>query len=289
MPYCREALERFSSVLGAAGDLALLFCALGGVYIGGGLCKRLGALLDVARLRESFVAKGRFADYLERIPIYLVTRRDPGLLGRRPTRCRLEHGAAACTGRTIRFGTTPSSCIAGRASRGRLELQARHGLDVNLVLLCCWLASRGVAADEPSLGRIAAAAASWQEAFVRPLRAVRRRLKADLADPRPDSIPARWPELTSGCAGAFLLWRSKASAWSSSSSPRSSAISRPRPLREWRSRAPICVAAGALLRPTGRRSPSCLGPLSRRSGGRDRGCSRGARALSQTGRPLPHA
>ena len=81
-PYCREALERFSSVLGAAsGDLALLFCALGGVYIGGGLCKRLGALLDIARLRESFIAKGRFADYLERIPIYLVTRRDPGLLG----------------------------------------------------------------------------------------------------------------------------------------------------------------------------------------------------------------
>lgn len=81
-PYCREALERFSSLLGAAaGDLALLFCALGGVYIGGGLCKRLGALLDVARIRESFVAKGRLSDFLEPIPIYLVTRRDPGLLG----------------------------------------------------------------------------------------------------------------------------------------------------------------------------------------------------------------
>jgi glucokinase len=80
--HCREALERFSSLLGAAaGDLALLFCALGGVYISGGLCKRLGALLEVGRLRESFVAKGRFEDYLERIPIYLVTRRDPGLLG----------------------------------------------------------------------------------------------------------------------------------------------------------------------------------------------------------------
>ena len=85
-----------------------------------------------------------------------------------------------------------------------LELQARHGLDVNLVLLCCWLASRGVAADEPSLGRIAAAAASWQEAFVRPLRAVRRRLKADLADPQHDSIPACWPELTSGLRGRLL-------------------------------------------------------------------------------------
>jgi glucokinase len=80
--HCREALERFSSLLGAAaGDLGLLFCALGGVYIGGGLCKRLGPLLDVERLQKSFVAKGRLSYYLELIPIYLVTRRDPGLLG----------------------------------------------------------------------------------------------------------------------------------------------------------------------------------------------------------------
>ena len=85
-----------------------------------------------------------------------------------------------------------------------LELQARHGLDVNLVLLCCWLAARGVAGDEQTLRRVAAAAESWQAAFVRPLRAVRRQLKADLADPRPGSIPARWPELTSGLRGRVL-------------------------------------------------------------------------------------
>ena len=81
-PFCQEALERFSSLLGAAsGDLALTFCALGGVYISGGLCRNLGPLFDLERFRASFVAKGRFVDYLSRIPIYLVTRRDPGLLG----------------------------------------------------------------------------------------------------------------------------------------------------------------------------------------------------------------
>ena len=81
-PFCKEALERFSSLLGAAsGDLALTFCALGGVYISGGLCRNLGPLFDLERFRASFVAKGRFDDYLSRIPIYLVTRRDPGLLG----------------------------------------------------------------------------------------------------------------------------------------------------------------------------------------------------------------
>jgi glucokinase len=80
--FCQEALQRFSSFLGAAaGDLALMFCALGGVYISGGLAKRLGALFDLERFRSSFVAKGRFVDYLAPIPTYLVTRHDPGLLG----------------------------------------------------------------------------------------------------------------------------------------------------------------------------------------------------------------
>ena len=66
--YCQEALERFASFLGAAaGDLALLFCARGGIYVSGGLCKRLGGLLDLPRFRASFVAKGRFVDYLARI------------------------------------------------------------------------------------------------------------------------------------------------------------------------------------------------------------------------------
>jgi uncharacterized protein (TIGR02444 family) len=76
-----------------------------------------------------------------------------------------------------------------------LELQQRHGLDVNLVLFCCWLASRGIVADEAVLARIAEAARAWQEEFVRPLRAVRSRLKAALAEPEAGSIAARWPDL----------------------------------------------------------------------------------------------
>ncbi|HEX5078996.1 MAG TPA: glucokinase [Geminicoccaceae bacterium] len=80
--FCRAALDRFSGLLGAAaGDLALTLCAQGGVYIGGGLVKRLGSLFDAGGFRASFVAKGRFEDYLRAVPTYLVTRRDPGLLG----------------------------------------------------------------------------------------------------------------------------------------------------------------------------------------------------------------
>jgi glucokinase len=81
-PFCSAALERFSGLLGAAaGDLALTLCALGGIYIGGGLVKRLGGLFDTERFRASFVAKGRFEEYLRAVPTYLVTRRDPGLVG----------------------------------------------------------------------------------------------------------------------------------------------------------------------------------------------------------------
>jgi glucokinase len=81
-PYCVEAVQRFPPLLGgAAGDLALMFCARGGVFIAGGVCPRLGELFDVERFRARFIAKGRFEDYLRPIPTYLVTRPDTGLLG----------------------------------------------------------------------------------------------------------------------------------------------------------------------------------------------------------------
>jgi len=76
-----------------------------------------------------------------------------------------------------------------------LELQERHGLDVNLVLLCCWLASRGIEAERAWLNATVGAAEAWQAQVVRPLRAVRRRLKGDLAEQAPGGIGAGWPEL----------------------------------------------------------------------------------------------
>jgi uncharacterized protein (TIGR02444 family) len=80
--------------------------------------------------------------------------------------------------------------------RACLDLQARHGLDVNVVLLCCWLASRGIEADQAWLRGATAAVERWQAEVIRPLRAVRSRLKAELAEPEPGSIPACWPDLT---------------------------------------------------------------------------------------------
>ena len=76
-----------------------------------------------------------------------------------------------------------------------LELQQRHGLDVNVVLFCCWLARRGILADRALYHRVAQATQAWQAEFVQPLRVVRTELKAALAAPEPGSLPARWPEL----------------------------------------------------------------------------------------------
>ena len=76
-----------------------------------------------------------------------------------------------------------------------LELQRRHGLDVNLVLLACWLGSQGIALDPATLAKAERAAEPWRREVVGPLRALRRHLKVALADPEPGSVAEGWPEL----------------------------------------------------------------------------------------------
>ncbi len=79
---CQEATRLFSTLLGsAAGDLALIVGARGGVYVAGGVCGRLGPLFDRAAFRERFVDKGRMRAFLEPIPVWLVLRGDTGLIG----------------------------------------------------------------------------------------------------------------------------------------------------------------------------------------------------------------
>jgi uncharacterized protein (TIGR02444 family) len=60
-----------------------------------------------------------------------------------------------------------------------LALQDRHGLDVNLLLLCCWLGHcRAAAPTRAEVARLVDAVAGWHRDVVRPLREARRRLKA---------------------------------------------------------------------------------------------------------------
>ncbi|MBI3441440.1 MAG: glucokinase [Proteobacteria bacterium] len=79
---CVETLDLFCHFLGVvAGNLALTYGAFGGVYIAGGIVTQLGDYFKTSRFRESFLAKGRYKDYLDRIPTLVITHPYPGLEG----------------------------------------------------------------------------------------------------------------------------------------------------------------------------------------------------------------
>lgn len=59
-----------------------------------------------------------------------------------------------------------------------LRLQDEAGVDVNLLLYFCWLATvRAAALDEAAIRQAVARTGAWREDVVRPLRALRRRMK----------------------------------------------------------------------------------------------------------------
>lgn len=81
---CGEAAALFQSLLATlAGDLALAFGAFGGLYLAGGVIEHLGELFDEADFRRNMADKGRFADYLEAVPVWRLTRPDTAFLGLR--------------------------------------------------------------------------------------------------------------------------------------------------------------------------------------------------------------
>jgi len=77
----RRTLARFCAVLGSvAGDAALIHGART-VVIAGGIVPRFIPFLRTSAFRERFLAKGRFASWLESVSIHVVTHAHPGLLG----------------------------------------------------------------------------------------------------------------------------------------------------------------------------------------------------------------
>jgi glucokinase len=75
-------LNTFVSILGAeAGNLALKVMATGGVYLGGGIPPKILPKLKDGTFMAAFVRKGRFADLLAQIPVYVILNDRTGLLG----------------------------------------------------------------------------------------------------------------------------------------------------------------------------------------------------------------
>ncbi len=81
-PLSAAALQFFVSLLGAAaGNLALISMARGGVYLAGGIPPKILPALRQGRFMESFVQKGRFRPVLERIGVRVILNEEAGLLG----------------------------------------------------------------------------------------------------------------------------------------------------------------------------------------------------------------
>ncbi|HCJ5524746.1 TPA: glucokinase [Klebsiella pneumoniae] len=79
---CRRALSLFCVLLGRfGGNLALTMGTFGGVYIAGGIVPRFTDFFLSSGFRKAFEDKGRFRNYLESIPVYLIKHPQPGLLG----------------------------------------------------------------------------------------------------------------------------------------------------------------------------------------------------------------
>ena len=76
------AVRLFVDVFAAyAGNLALGFNPVGGIYLCGGLAVHLADWFEPTGFQTRFFAKGRMRHFVERIPVFLVTRHNTGLAG----------------------------------------------------------------------------------------------------------------------------------------------------------------------------------------------------------------
>lgn len=81
-PLAGAALDLFAGIYGAeAGNLALRAVATGGIYIGGGIARRIVQRLQASEFGRAFTDKGRLSSLVERIPVHVILNPSVGLLG----------------------------------------------------------------------------------------------------------------------------------------------------------------------------------------------------------------
>ncbi len=81
-PNCVEALSLFASIYGAeAGNLALKFFSVGGVFVGGGIAPKLLSKLQDGAFMRGFTEKGRYADLMCSIPVHVAQNSRTPLIG----------------------------------------------------------------------------------------------------------------------------------------------------------------------------------------------------------------
>ena len=76
------ALMHFARLLGRfAGDLALVFGAVGGVYIAGGIAPRIASVLLASDFRQAFERKAPLDRFVSGVPTWLIAHPDPAIEG----------------------------------------------------------------------------------------------------------------------------------------------------------------------------------------------------------------
>lgn len=81
-PICEQALEVFCTYYGAeAGNVALKFVAVGGVYVGGGIAIKILPKLKASGFIKAFNTKGRMSPLVEGMQVAVINNEHAGLLG----------------------------------------------------------------------------------------------------------------------------------------------------------------------------------------------------------------
>ena len=79
---CVEAFNTFLGLLGSyVGDLALIYGAKGGVYLGGGILPKIQPHIAESQFLNRFMNKGVMRKFVKDIPIKLITHRSPAFIG----------------------------------------------------------------------------------------------------------------------------------------------------------------------------------------------------------------
>lgn len=72
-PEAIETFQLFTRILAAAcGNFALTFHADGGIYLGGGIIPKILPLLDRQIFEKAYLNKGRFSEWLRKLPVYMI-------------------------------------------------------------------------------------------------------------------------------------------------------------------------------------------------------------------------
>jgi glucokinase len=120
---CLETMECFCGILGmAAANLAVTLGASGGIFIGGGIVPRMGEWFATSPFRARFEAKGRFSNYVARIPTYVITTPNSAF-----------YGVAAILSEHLR-GRSGSNTLMGRIAQLQPQLTPAEQRVAALVL-----------------------------------------------------------------------------------------------------------------------------------------------------------